>query len=217
MVDDKVTFARIAAVIADHGMAVVSEGPDHDPVDALVVAGELANGARDSAIRAVHERLPRARVVVMSSPPTPHDVRRALEAGAHGFVLDGDLPQALAPTIRAVCAGQSVVPEGMRTQVLEPAFSHRERQVLGMVVRGLTNAEIAAALFLAESTVKSHLSTAFTKLGVRSRTEATALILDSARGLRLGVLPIPSEREHASRAGDAPPFPAQREAGNGRS
>jgi hypothetical protein len=59
-----------------------------------------------------------------------------------------------------------------------------------MVVRGFTNAEIARKLFVAESTVKSHLSSAFVKLGVRSRNEATAVILDQSSGLGTGVLAI---------------------------
>jgi DNA-binding NarL/FixJ family response regulator len=62
--------------------------------------------------------------------------------------------------------------------VEKPAFSHREKQVLRLVADGLTNSEIAERLFLSESTVKSHLSTAFAKLGVRSRKEAAALVLD---------------------------------------
>jgi DNA-binding NarL/FixJ family response regulator len=71
-----------------------------------------------------------------------------------------------------------VVPRTLSRQVLKPVFSHREREILGLVAEGATNREIADHLFLAESTVKSHLSTAFTKLGVRTRAEAAALVLD---------------------------------------
>jgi DNA-binding NarL/FixJ family response regulator len=60
--------------------------------------------------------------------------------------------------------------------------------VLGLVVMGYMNSQIAAQLFLAESTVKSHLSSAFGKLGVRSRNEAVSVILDPARGLGTGIL-----------------------------
>jgi DNA-binding NarL/FixJ family response regulator len=68
-------------------------------------------------------------------------------------------------------------------------FSHRERQVLALLVRGLGNRQIASHLFLAESTVKSHLSSAFQKLGVRSRKEAAALLMDPDEGLE-GVLEL---------------------------
>jgi len=66
----------------------------------------------------------------------------------------------------------------------------REKQVLGMVVMGFSNGEIANKLVLAESTIKSHLSSAFSKLGVRSRGEATELILDPVNGLGPGILSI---------------------------
>ena len=74
-------------------------------------------------------------------------------------------------------------------------LSAREKQILGLVVMGLMNSEIAARLFLAESTVKSHLSSAFRKLGVRSRTEASELILDPERGLGTGILAISEEND----------------------
>jgi len=77
-----------------------------------------------------------------------------------------------------VASGQSVVPRKLRASVERPAFSHRERQVLSFVSRGLTNAQIAEKLFLSESTIKSHLSSAFAKFGVRSRKEAAALFLE---------------------------------------
>ena len=68
-------------------------------------------------------------------------------------------------------------------------LSTREKQVLGMVVLGFTNGEIARQLHLAESTIKSHLSSSFTKLGVRSRNEAAELI-DADGGLGTGILAI---------------------------
>jgi DNA-binding NarL/FixJ family response regulator len=71
-----------------------------------------------------------------------------------------------------------VVPRKVRASVERPTFSHRERQVLTFVSQGFTNAQIAKRLFLSESTIKSHLSSAFAKFGVRSRKEAAALFLE---------------------------------------
>jgi DNA-binding NarL/FixJ family response regulator len=120
-------------------------------------------------------------------------VRAALAAGAAGVVLLDDLDAALWPCLQAVQSGQTCVPRGHWSQIVPPALSAREKQILGMVVLGYTNSQIAAQLFLAESTVKSHLSSAFGKLGVRSRNEAASLILDSERGLGMGILGLGGE------------------------
>jgi len=118
------------------------------------------------------------------------NARRALRAGADGLVSEADLETTLLATIRAVRSGLTCVPRRLRARLDSESLSMREKQVLGMLVRGCTNAEIASRLFLAESTVKSHLSSAYTKLGVRSRKDAATLILDPGRGLGPGILAI---------------------------
>jgi DNA-binding NarL/FixJ family response regulator len=112
-------------------------------------------------------------------------LHKSLEAGAAGLVLDSELDTALAGTVRGVCAGQVVVPKRFRRSAVRPALSHRERQTLGLVASGLTNRQIAARLFLAESTVKTHVTSILGKLGVRSRSEAAALVLDPDEKLGL--------------------------------
>jgi DNA-binding NarL/FixJ family response regulator len=137
-------------------------------------------------------RLPDARVIVIATADA-NGVHKALEAGAHGFVFEVDLAETLAPTVRAVLAGQLVVPPMTRASVVRPPLSHREKQTLGLLVLGLTNAEIGRRLYLAESTVKCHLTSIFSKLGVRSRNEAIARVLDPQHGLGLGVLTVPGD------------------------
>jgi ATP/maltotriose-dependent transcriptional regulator MalT len=88
-----------------------------------------------------------------------------------------------------VRAGQVVFP-ATAVERARPALTVREKQVLGMVVLGFSNAEIAQKLFVAETTVKSHLSSAFAKLGVRSRRAAADAILDPVNGLGTGILAI---------------------------
>jgi DNA-binding NarL/FixJ family response regulator len=117
-------------------------------------------------------------------------VRAALTAGAAGVVVWKDLDSALGPCVRAVRSGQTCVPREHSRQIEPPALSSREKQILGLVVMGYMNSQIAEQLYLAESTVKSHLSSAFGKLGVRSRNEAVKLILDPNRGLGMGILGI---------------------------
>jgi DNA-binding NarL/FixJ family response regulator len=113
--------------------------------------------------------------VMVLDDPRAVDVRRALEEGATGVVARGELATTLAPALAAVRAGLTVVPREHARQVVRPALSHRERQVLSLMAEGRTNGEIARALILAESTVKCHVSTAYSKLGVASRREAAAL------------------------------------------
>lgn len=139
------------------------------------------------------QAFPEAPVIVVCSSIERWGVREALMAGAAGVVLWDDLDTALSPTMRAVLAGQACVPRDHARQIEPPALSSREKQILGLVVMGFSNGQIAQQLFLAESTVKSHLSSAFGKLGVRSRNEAVHLILDPERGLGMGILAIGGE------------------------
>jgi DNA-binding NarL/FixJ family response regulator len=89
-------------------------------------------------------------------------------------------------TISAVLAGQLSVPRSISDRAAWATFSLREREVLKLVAHGLTNGEIADRLYLSESTVKSHLSSTFRKLGVSSRAEAAAAVLDGDNGLDAG-------------------------------
>ncbi len=132
-------------------------------------------------------------IVVVCAEIERWAVRAALTAGAAGVVLLDALDAALWPCLLAVQSGQTCVPRGHWRQIEPPALSAREKQILGLVVMGYMNSQIAEQLFLAESTVKSHLSSAFGKLGVRSRNEAVSLILDPERGLGMGILALGGE------------------------
>ena len=123
------------------------------------------------------------RLVAVSPECGPLGARRAVRAGADSLVLQHELEEALAPAVRAAAAGLSVVPVLLRDGSRRLAFSHREREVLRLAVSGHTNCEIATTLFLAESTVKTHLSSAYRKLGAESRKDAAAMILDPEEGL----------------------------------
>jgi DNA-binding NarL/FixJ family response regulator len=129
-------------------------------------------------------------IVSVCESANGRSARRAVDGGVDGLVFADQLDAALAPTVAAVLAGQTAVPRELRASVRKPSLSFREKQILGMVVMGFTNSEIGGRLFLAESTVKSHLSSAFSKLGVRSRSEAAAMILDPQGSLGTGILAI---------------------------
>jgi DNA-binding NarL/FixJ family response regulator len=135
-------------------------------------------------IRRVVEQMSPPALVVVCPASNGQAVRRALAAGASGLVYDTDIEAALAPVVHAAVVGYLSIPRASQRCLERPELSGRERQVLQGAVLGRTNAEIAQALFLAESTVKSHLSAVFRKLGVHSRGEAAALVLDPEETLQ---------------------------------
>jgi DNA-binding NarL/FixJ family response regulator len=173
----------------------------------------IATGAADDLIVSYHEtlcpdgcesfkqmktRFPELLIVAVCESVDGRAVRRALDSGIDGLVLADELELALRPTVAAALAGQIAVPRNLRASVRKPSLSASERKVLGLLVMGFTNGEISTRLFLAESTVKSHLSSAYLKLGVRSRSEAVSLLLDPSEplGTSIGVVsaaPVPSD------------------------
>jgi DNA-binding NarL/FixJ family response regulator len=186
--DSSAMRRRIAYALTEHDLQVSLTEID-DPrqlgeveginADSIVVfACDVDQPREMAALRRVRRELREPAIVAVSPIATGTGVRRALDAGADGVVFESELESTLSVAVRAVASGQSVVPRKLRASVERPAFSHRERQVLSFVSRGLTNAQIAEKLFLSESTIKSHLSSAFSKFGVRSRKEAAALFLE---------------------------------------
>ncbi len=135
--------------------------------------------------------------VVLGCPSIQRwEVRAALTAGVAGVVIDDDLDSGLSRlgSARRLKRGKiACVPREHWRQIEPPVLSTREKQILGLVVMGYMNSQIASQLFLAESTVKSHLSSAFGKLGVRSRNEAVDLIINPQRGLGMGILALGGE------------------------
>jgi DNA-binding NarL/FixJ family response regulator len=192
--DDHRNRIRIALEldgIAADGVAVPN-GPRRP--DAVVMTTELADEGRSKAFQQLTPQLGSIPVVVVIDGGNRRDQRAAMDKGIAALVLWDGLERALAATVRAVCAGQVVVPSALRWQFETPPLSQREKQVLSLVVLGYTNGEIARKLYLAESTVKSHLSSSFGKLGVSSRKEAANVIVDGINGLGTGILAITDGR-----------------------
>lgn len=187
--------ARLAAALeAARLQATASPGSDGGPsaqelerADIVVLACDVDRGADLASLRRLRRQERKLAIVAVSPEATGTGVRRALDAGADAVVFEPELESTLAVAVGAVSSGQSVVPRHLRATVERPAFSHREREVLDFVVAGLTNAQIANRLYLSESTVKSHLSSVFDKLGVRSRKEAAGLYLDLVHRPKAGV------------------------------
>lgn len=193
---------RIGLALVQGGLSVVSAAPAHGAdaaAEAVVVAEEFHLLDRPVTLERTcldHPAVPVVAVALRGA--APHAVRKALHAGAAGLVELEHLETALVPTVLAVRAGQVCVPGEREAEMEAPPLSSRERDVLVLVGRGMTNAEIAVELYLSSSTVKSHLASAFRKLGVRSRAEAAAVILSPAIRRELG-LP-----DHLALASEAP-------------
>jgi DNA-binding NarL/FixJ family response regulator len=108
--------------------------------------------------------------------------RNALQAGASGFVHAEMMPDQLVRALAVAARGELVAPRELLRYVLSEdmpsnlgALSARQREILGYVVEGLSNAEIGRRLYLSESTIKQHLRAAYKLLGVSNRTEAANL------------------------------------------
>jgi DNA-binding NarL/FixJ family response regulator len=170
-----------------------------DRPDAVVLVAGRAAAAGMAALRRIRKAVPGARLVVVARDDrSAIAARQALNAGAEAFVRADEAERAIAAAVDAVMAGLVCAPRAARRLVAKPTFSHREKEVLGLLVAGLTNRQIAARLFLAESTVKTHLASAFGKLGVRSRKDAVALLLDPAEGLGTTAIAVGDTQEPAS-------------------
>lgn len=171
--------------------------------DDLVVVGEASDGAQSvtlceqlapdlvlmdlqmpgmdgvEATRCITQQHPDVQVMVLTSFSEGERVRRALEAGAVGYLLKDSEPEDLLSGIRAVVRGESPLDARAVRSMLEtgapPAeddLTDRERQVLALLSSGMTNRQIARALAISESTVKAHVGRVFQRIGVGDRTSA---------------------------------------------
>lgn len=193
---DADTRARIAELLAARSDLIVTTASSalasHD-ADLLVVHCHSVGGGEAALFTQMRGAREDLLIVVVCDSAAGRSTRRAIDGTVEGLVLAANLDTALLPTVRAVLAGQTSVPRGLRATLRHEALSYREKQILGLVVSGFTNSEIGTRLFLAESTVKSHLSSAFSKLGVKSRSEAAAVILDPDGSVGAGVLALASQ------------------------
>lgn len=140
-----------------------------------------------AATRLIREAYPAVQVIALTSFPEEALVEQALQAGAIGYLLKTVEPDELAAAIRAAQRGQTTLaPEAAQalihahTRAPRPGhdLTERERDVLGLMVQGLTNQEIAQRLAVSPHTAKFHVSNVLMKLGAASRTEAVALALE---------------------------------------
>ena len=139
-----------------------------------------------AAIRRIRERVPTTRVVVLTSFASDDQVIPAVQAGAAGYLLKDVEPSGLEAAIRLVHEGEALLDPQVAGRVMQEvahpapgsdlaALTPREREVLGLLGRGMSNRELADTLVVSEKTVKTHVSNILMKLGLHDRTQAALL------------------------------------------
>ncbi|QNS04975.1 response regulator [Streptomyces xanthii] len=120
-------------------------------------------------------------VLVLTTYDTDADITRAIEAGATGYLLKAERPEELFAAIHAAAQGRTTLSAPVASRVManmrkpRPTLTDRERDILAQLAHGLSNREIAKALFISEATVKTHLGRIYDKLGVDTRAGAVAV------------------------------------------
>ena len=194
------TLASVGLERALGGLARCHRGeeppPSGDAPSAVVV---FSTGAWDgpeavaSEVRGALRAAPGAVVVVLGPSPDAVSARAAVRAGAGGFLHAGMPPEQVARAVLVALGGEVVLTRGLLEGLVASERSAdlsvlgpRQREVVGLVAEGLSNAEVASRLYLSESTVKQHLRRAYKAMGVKNRREAAAALRrDGGASLRL--------------------------------
>ncbi|MFI7033340.1 response regulator [Microbispora rosea] len=160
-----------------HGDEVVDTALRTRPDVALLDIEMPGCGGLDSAAD-LRERLPECAVLILTTFGRPGYLRRAMEAGARGFLVKDGPVEDLADAVRRVLRGERVIDPALAAAALSTGpspLTDRERDVLATAADGSTISDISARLHLSESTVRNYLSSAIGKTGTRNRIEAARL------------------------------------------
>jgi two-component system, NarL family, response regulator DesR len=163
-------------IVAQVGRAdeVVAQALATQP-DVALLDIEMPGGDGLEAAASLRQALPTCRTLILTTFGRPGYLRRAMESGAVGFLLKDAPATQLATAIRRAVAGERIVDPTLASAALSDGnnpLTERERETLAAASHGASIAEIAAALFLSEGTVRNYLSTAIQKLGAQNRVEA---------------------------------------------
>ena len=161
----------------DRGDRAVEEARRIEP-DVVLLDIEMPGMDGIEATAAIREHLPACRALILTVFGRPGYLRRAVDAGASGFLLKDAPPAELAAAIRRTAKGERVIDPQLALAALSEGSSPltpRERDVLAMSVRGASVEEVARLLHLTNGTVRNHLSIAIQKLNARNRVEAARI------------------------------------------
>jgi DNA-binding NarL/FixJ family response regulator len=183
-------------IVAEAGDGLEAlEAADRHTIDVALMDIRMPNLDGIEATRRLLERSPETRVLMLTTFDLNEYVYEALRAGASGFMLKDSPPEKLVEAIRVVADGDALLAPAITRRVIEEYVSRplaggalpeelqeltsRELEVLRLVARGLSNAEIAGQLFLGETTVKTHVAHVLQKLRLRDRVQAVVLAYES--------------------------------------
>ncbi len=186
MILDAEPDIRVVGEAAD-GQSALSATRVHDP-DVLLMDIRMPNLDGIEATRQLVAAGARARILVLTTFDLDEYVYRAMKAGASGFLLKDVSRQTLSAAVRTVASGDALLSPSITRRLIEDFckrppptaappdaladLTDRELDVLRLIARGLSNAEIATHLFLGETTIKSHVARVLSKLGLRDRAQA---------------------------------------------
>jgi two-component system, NarL family, response regulator LiaR len=154
--------------------------------DVILMDLVMPNMDGATAIRAIREQFPHVQVIALTSFTSGSLVKDALQAGAIGYLLKNVSAEELARAIRLAYSGRATLSPDAAQALVETTgqpeipgqdLTSREKDVLVLLIEGLTNVQIAQKLVVSPSTIKSHVSSILSKLGVATRTEAVTLAL----------------------------------------
>jgi len=203
IVDDHALYRRGLLTVLDteDGIEVVGEAADGVEAvdqaeetlpDVIVMDVSMPKRGGIDACRVIRQRVPSARILMLTSSDDEANLFEAVRAGANGYLLKDVPPEEVAAGIRGVHQGQSLLSPMMASKLLTefalisqrdtlpaptpglelPRLTHRELDILKLVARGRLNREIAAELFISENTVRNHIRNILDKLQMHSRMEA---------------------------------------------
>jgi DNA-binding NarL/FixJ family response regulator len=183
----------VVGEVADGEQAVASTRrlrPDVVMMDIQMPGGDgLEATRRITADPELHSR-----VVILTTFERDEYVFEALQAGASGFLIKNAPPEELLQAVRVVAAGEALLAPSVTRRMIQQfarrtvrpdvgarleSLTQREREVLAMLARGMSNAELATELFVSEGTIKTHVSSLLSKLGLRDRVQAVVLAYES--------------------------------------
>jgi DNA-binding NarL/FixJ family response regulator len=195
-----IAIGLAAALRQVPGFVVSVHGGDDVPPEAIdVIVADYQDGVQLASARGMQApNLKAARVLVMTTHDREHEVRLALEAGVHGYLLLGCPIQELIAGVSALGRGSRylclAVAQRMAESLTREALTPREADVLRLLVRGQCNKSIAKQLDIAVGTVKAHVKAIMGKLDASSRTQAASVA--AQRGLIDGLAADPSAAAH---------------------